>query len=335
MNESVLIIAGAIIVAVILLVIGFFFTRPSTEEQMITRLEKQDTDAIAASEFTNKPKRDEDLLEGGLPDDEERSLLDPFNNYLANRTFGQSWQQKLARADLKLTVAEFFVLHFVAMGIAFFIGYLIFQGDIVFSVVLAFIGFFFPRIYVGRRVNGRLHRFEQQLPDTIQLWTSALRAGYSPQQAMEAIAREAAEPTKSEFFRVVQENQIGIDFPDALNHLLERMNSEDLDLVITAVNINREVGGNLAEILEVIATTIRERIKLKGEIRVLTSQGRFTGWMISLLPIGLALFLNAMNPGYMGQLFDDRLCGWPLLGIGLGLIGMGAAMIQKIVDIDI
>jgi tight adherence protein B len=111
--------------------------------------------------------------------------------------------------------------------------------------------------------------------------------------------------------------------------------SEDLDLVITAVNIQREVGGNLAEILEVIGHTIRERIKIKGEIRVLTSQGRITGYLISGLPIVLALFLYVINPSYMGGMFENRTCGWPMLGIGLALIGIGMALVQKIVDIDI
>jgi len=113
------------------------------------------------------------------------------------------------------------------------------------------------------------------------------------------------------------------------------MPSDDLDLIITAVNIQREVGGNLAEILEIISHTIRERIKLKGEVRVLTSQGRITGYVIGGLPIALALFLLVINPSYVGLLFSNRLCGWPMLGIGLGLIGMGTAVIQKIVDIEI
>jgi tight adherence protein B len=139
----------------------------------------------------------------------------------------------------------------------------------------------------------------------------------------------------TEFRRIVKEVQLGIDMEDAFDHLLNRIQSPDLDLVVTAVNIQREVGGNLAEILEVISHTIRERIKLKGEIRVMTSQGRYTGYLISFLPIGLAFFLNFITPGYMGQMLTNRNCGWPLLGVGLALIGMGTAIIQKIVDIEI
>ncbi len=152
---------------------------------------------------------------------------------------------------------------------------------------------------------------------------------------MEAISRDAPDPTSTEFKRVVQEVSLGIDMPDAMQHMLDRVESEDLDLVVTAVNIQREVGGNLAEILEIISHTIRERVKLKGEIRVLTAQGRITGYLISGLPILLALFLYGINPKYMGNLFENRACGWPLLGIGLALIGIGAAVVQKIVQIDI
>jgi tight adherence protein B len=168
----------------------------------------------------------------------------------------------------------------------------------------------------------------------LSLWVNALRSGYSVLQSMEAIAKESPEPTAAEFKRVVMEVQLGIPMQDSLDHLLGRMPSDDLDLVNTAVNIQREVGGNLAEILESIAHTIRDRIKLKGEIRVLTSQGRITGWIISMLPVVLTIFLYIVSPSYMSNLVENRMCGWPMLGCGLGLIGTGAAVIQKIVAID-
>lgn len=264
------------------------------------------------------------------------TFRDKLDNVISDRPFAQKWKQQLARADLKLKVSEFAALHVVAAVLGFALCYfLLFSGSIVISIIGGFVGFFIPRFYVGRRVQSRLIKFENQLPDTLSLWVNALRSGYSVPQAMEAISRDAPEPTSTEFKRVVQENQLGIDLSDALAHLLNRVESEDLDLVITAVNIQREVGGNLAEILEVIGHTIRERIKLKGEIRVLTAQGRITGYLISGLPIALALFLYAINPSYMGNLFENRSCGWPMLGIGLGLIGIGMAVVQKIVDIDI
>jgi tight adherence protein B len=244
----------------------------------------------------------------------------------------QKWRNQLARADLKLTVGEYAALHAISMAGSFLLGTALFNP--ITGGVLGIAGFFFPRFYVSRKQSQRLHGFEGQLPDTLSLWVNALRSGYSVMQSMEAIAKESPEPTSVEFRRVVQEVQLGIPMEDALEHLLRRMPSEDLDLVNTAVNIQREVGGNLAEILDSIAHTIRDRIKLKGEIRVLTSQGRITGWVISMLPVVLTIFLYIVSPSYMGLMIKNRMCGWPMLGCGLGLIATGAAIIQKIVNID-
>jgi tight adherence protein B len=266
--------------------------------------------------------------------DEARSLLEPLNDALANRKFGVTMRGKLERANVKLTVAEYAASH-VVVSVGAFVLLFILRGDIISATIGGLLGFFAPRFYVDREVNQRLYRFESQLADTLMLWVNALRSGFSVMQAMEAIAKDSPEPTMTEFRRIVKEVQLGIDMEDALDHLLNRIQSEDLDLVVTAVNIQREVGGNLAEILEVISHTIRERIKLKGEIRVLTSQGRYTGYLISFLPISLAFFLNFASPGYMGQMLESRRCGWPMMGVGLALIGMGTAAIQKIVDIEI
>jgi tight adherence protein B len=331
--DPMIILAVAVSLAVIIVIVGIVMTRSEENliEERFGRLEEQE-----AQSFFSADDEESATEESTSSSAEARKLLNPLNSALQDRKFGKTWRRKLARANIKLTVAEFAVLHIVAAAGGFTIGWLfLFSGDPVMSVAAAFLGFFFPRIYVNRTIGRRLIAFEEQLPDTLGLWVNALRSGYSVLQAMEAIAKDAPEPTITEFQRVVQEVQLGIDLPDALEHLLERVESDDLDLVVTAVNIQREVGGNLAEILEVISHTIRERIKLKGEIRVLTSQGRITGYLISFLPIALALFLNASNPTYMGQMFEDRACGWPMIGGGLALIGIGSAVIQKIIDIEI
>src|SRR5690606_32429750 len=146
--------------------------------------------------------------------------------------------------------------------------------------------------------NRRLHAFENQLSDTLNLWVNALRSGYSVLQGMEAIATELPPPISREFERVVQEVRLGLSLEQALANLVRRMPSEDLDLIVTAINIQREVGGNLAEILDIISHTIRERVRMKGEIRTLTSQGRLTGWVIGLLPLILAFLVYSINPRY-------------------------------------
>jgi len=326
MGPEVIIIGVAGLVALVVIVIGVVSVRSERDlvEERLGRYEQgYESFLDIEEEDGDKPK-------------EERKALDAIDKAIAKRPFAQKWRTQLARADLKLTVAEFAALHVVSVIGFFSFGYFVlFRGDLIMSIVAGFVGFFFPRLYVSRQTSQRLIKFENQLPDTLGLWVNALRSGFSVLQAMEAISRDAPEPTSTEFKRVVQEVQLGIDVEDALAHLLARVESDDLDLVVTAVNIQREVGGNLAEILETISHTIRERVKLKGEIRVLTAQGRMTGYLISGLPIAVALFLSAIQPGFMNPMFESRTCGWPMLGIGLALIGMGMAAIQKIVNIEI
>ncbi len=327
LSPAILIGIGAVIAIVILIIATVSIRRQRgdvVEERLGRYTEVGSFMAVAEDE------KDKDKEKG------PSALTQRLDSMLQGRSFASGWKQQLARADLKLTVSEFMGLHvisMVAMAVAAF--FILFPGQIVMTIVAGGVGIFIPRLYVSFKQNQRLNNFEQQLPDVLGLWVNGLRSGYSVMQALESISREAPVPTNQEIRRVVQEVQLGIPMEDALAHLLARMPSDDLDLIITAVNIQREVGGNLAEILEVIGHTIRERIKLKGEIRVLTSQGRITGYLISGLPIVLALFLMVINPRYMGNLFNDRLCGWPLLGIGLGMIGIGTAVIQKIVDIEI
>jgi tight adherence protein B len=326
--NPIIIIGVAVVIAIGVVIWGIISVRSEKDiiEERLSRIENANMSFIELEE---------------LPDDkpvEKKSsaIQERLDSLVSELNFGKKWRQQLSRADLKLTVSEYAAIHVISMFGFFALGYFVLFGQqIVMAIVSGFIGFFAPRIYVARITSTRLIKFENQLPDTLGLWVNALRSGYSVLQSMEAIARDAPDPTATEFKRVVQEVQLGIDMEDALEHLLNRVESEDLDLVITAVNIQREVGGNLAEILDVISHTIRERIKLKGEIRVLTAQGRITGYLISGLPIVLALFLYTINPGYMGNLFENRVCGWPMLGIALALIGIGFAIVQKIVDIDI
>jgi tight adherence protein B len=263
------------------------------------------------------------------------ALTQALDKAIEDRAFAQNWKEQLARADLKITPGEYAASHVLAVGLFFLIGFFIIFQNIILAAVFAVAGFFAPRLYVGFRKGKRLRTFENQLPDTLGMWVNGLKAGFSVMQAMEAIAQEAPDPTSNEFRRVVQEIQLGVPRPEAFEHLLQRMPSDDLDLVVTAVNIQQEVGGNLSEILETISHTIRERIKLKGEVRVLTAQGRITGYVIGGLPVVLALFLYTVNREYMGRLIENRGCGWPLLCCGIGLISLGTAAIQKIVDIEI
>jgi tight adherence protein B len=205
------------------------------------------------------------------------------------------------------------------------------------SIVAGIGGLFIPRFYVNQAKRRRLKKFDDQLGDMLNLMVNGLRAGFSTLQAMEAISHEMPTPIADEFRRVVQEMQLGITTEEALDHMLRRIHSDDLDLVITAINVQREVGGNLAEILDVISFTIRERVRIKGEIQTLTAQGRATAWVISALPIALIGLLFLVNRTYVMQFFnpETRNCGIPMLCLAGLMVGSGFYATQKIVDIDI
>ena len=271
-------------------------------------------------------------------------MADRLDEALSGRGFFEPIRKRIAMADIKLRVSEYIVLQVIAAFALAGLAQFVFGLNIVLVIVLFLVGLRVPRIYIGFAANRRLHAFEGQLSDTLNLWVNALRSGYSVLQGMEAIATELPPPVSKEFERVVQEVRLGLSLDQGLANMLRRMPSEDLDLVITAVNIQREVGGNLAEILDIISYTIRERVRIKGEIRTLTAQGRLTGWIVSLLPIGLAIVLYTINPGYGGQMMVREApfiiqnvlpCGWLVLGIGGFMILMGIMAVRKIVDIEV
>ncbi len=329
---EILFIAIAGIVALGVLGFGISNMRRSREADIEAMLGRYTTDYDAAI----KALEDEEDAMATYHRDEANALTQALDSAIEEKEFARKWKDQLARADLKITPAEYAMGHVASVAIFFIVGFfIVFGGNLILAMVSGMAGFFAPRIYVGIRKGKRLHGFEGQLPDTLGMWVNGLRSGYSVMQAMEAIATEGPEPTSSEFRRVVQEIQLGIPRDEAFDHLLNRMPSEDLDLIITAVNIQQEVGGNLAEILDIISHTIRERIKLKGEVRVLTSQGRITGFIIGGLPVVLSIFLYLVSGDYMKRMFNNKTCGWPMLACGASLIGLGTAAIQKIVDIKI
>jgi tight adherence protein B len=216
-----------------------------------------------------------------------------------------------------------------------FVGWLL-QPSIVSAIIGGVIGFFLPRFYVKRQQTVRLNKFNDQLGDMLNLVVNGLRAGYSTMQAMEAVSRELPAPISDEFHRVVQEMQIGIPMEKALDNLLRRIPSDDLDFVITAINVQREVGGNLSEILDTISFTIRERVRIKGEIRVLTATVRTSATVLSLIPVFLTLALWFISPDYISSFFDrGPLCGWLAVVTIVGMIVSGYLVMMKIADIEV
>ena len=265
---------------------------------------------------------------------------------IEERGLGRGLAVELARADLKLTVIEFWALNVISVIVITGLFWLIY-GGFVLPLVGAVVGYFLPKFYLKMRQKARLKKFNNQLGDGITLMANGLRSGYSLLQAMDAVGREMPEPLALEFRRVVREVALGVDNDRAFSNLLRRVPSDDLDLMITAINVQHEVGGNLAEILEIIGFVIRERVRIKGEIAVLTAQGQLSGYIISGLPVAMGLLLYAMNQEYIGKMIFSceslnipaerctQPCGWIMVGIGVLMILAGFYAIQRIIDIEV
>ena len=192
----------------------------------------------------------------------------------------------------------------------------------------------FPIVKLQFQRSRRLRRFDVVLPDAIDLMSRALKAGHSLASAIEVVAQQGLEPVASEFGEVFRTQNFGLPFRDAILQLAERIPSKDLGFLVTAMMVQKETGGNLTEILDRTTHVIRERIRIQGEVRTKTAQGRLTGWILSLLPIVLGGLINLINPGYAGPLFHDPL-GQKMLYAGFGLIAIGGFIISKIVKIEV
>lgn len=308
-------------IALILLVVGVLFTVLSERTLVEERLDQYvfREDAKKAKKVYRAP------------------VTDWLNRRVEGSSLGDRIAKNLARADIKMKPGEYIALMVLSAVITAAIAWLIGGNSIIFSFLGGIAGFFLPGMYVRRQQGRRLVRFNDQLPDMLNLMVNGLRAGYSTMQAMEAVSKELPPPICDEFRRVVQEMQLGVPMERALDNLLRRIPSDDLDLVITALNVQREVGGNLAEILDTISYTIRERVRIKGEIRVLTSQVMYSGRFLSLMPIIVILILYLLNREYMMEFFkpENVPCGYIALGFAAILIVAGYFVMNKLGDIEV
>ncbi len=313
------------LVAVGSMAAGFIITRQG--DDLTDRLESVTT-ASELAETPREKKRKRDKEERGFS-----RLAEGMDKALSRRGVGTKLSDRLAQANLRLTVTEYIIINILCIIGAFFVGNILF-GSWVLALFAGIFGFFLPRFYVSFAKSQRLKKFDNQLGDTINLLVNGLRAGFSMLQAMETVAKELPAPISEEFARVVQEVGLGLTSEQALNNMLRRIQSEDLDLMVTAINVQHEVGGNLAEILDIISFTIRERVRIKGEIKTLTAQGMLGGYVISFLPIALTLIMFMMNKTYMLRMFTTP-CGLIMVGISVFGITVGFIAIQKIVRIEV
>jgi tight adherence protein B len=277
---------------------------------------------------------DEELLSER---DRARPLVDWLNNRVERSSLGDRISNSLSRADLKFKPGEFIFFTVISAVLVGFVLWYVGGKNIVVLLIGAAVGLYLPNMYLKSQQNKRLIKFDQQLPDMLNLMVNGLRAGFSTMQAMEAVSKELPPPISDEFRRVIQEMQLGVSMEKALENLLIRIPSDDLDLTITAINVQREVGGNLAEILDSISYTIRERIRIKGEIRVLTTQVMYSGRFLSMLPLFVIGILYLLNREYIMEFFEPEsgICGIIALVVAGLLIIAGYFAMNKLGDIEV
>jgi len=247
-----------------------------------------------------------------------------------------SLQDQLAKADLKLRTSEYLGIQIGLTVLLFLIGFIRFGGiyGIAQALVMGVVGYLIPGFYVKFRQRRRLKAFNNQLGDTLLLLSNALKAGYSFAQAIDTVSKNASPPIAEEFARCVREMNLGGSVEESLSHMVKRIESDDLDLMVTAVAIHRTVGGNLAEILDNIAFTIRERVRIKGQISTLTASARSSGQLITSLPIVLAVFMYFATPTYFKPMTEQPV-GWIIIIIAIVMIIIGNFVMGKVTAIEV
>ncbi len=317
------ILYGAVFFTVVLSVLAVYRVLNSSRLAVLERLESQAR-----------------VVESPLKTGEGRGAREGFLSYLAvpghliPRRFSlEKVQKKLIQAHIFMRAEEFIGLSLLA-GAGFF-SFAVLLTDSFIPGILAFlIGYKLPDFYVNSRKAKRAAALNRQLPESLIIIANGLRAGYSFPQAMDVVGREMEPPIAEEFSRVIRDNRLGKTMEEALRELAERTANEDLDMIVTALLIQRQVGGNLAEILDKIENTIRERVRIKGEIKTLTSQQRMSAVIIVLLPFAVTGIIYLMNPEYMLTLFQEPL-GLVMVGVAFVSQLLGVIMIRKIVNIDV
>jgi tight adherence protein B len=298
-----------------------------------------------SSQKSAEEKRLDAFIEAGIELPQKQDARNSIvSEWFSSKVEETSWSDKvskeLAQADIKMKPGEFIFVTIISILVVGLIGYVIGSKSLLLAILGAVLGYFLPRVYLRSQRSRRLVKFNDQLSDMLSLMVNGLRAGFSTMQSMEAVAKEMPSPICDEFRRVVQEVTLGVATDKALDNLVRRIPSDDLDLVITAIKVQREVGGNLAEILDTISHTIRERVRIKGEIRTLTAQMKYSARILGLLPIFLVLAIYLINREYIMILVNPESntpfpCGILALVIALILVVVGYFVMDHFTNIEV
>jgi len=250
---------------------------------------------------------------------------------LVGSSFGPRLAASLSRADLPVTAAELVVIMLGAGAVGLVIGVL--RGGLLLGLALGALGTILPLYYMRQRSRRRRDGFVRQLPEVLTLLVGGIRAGFGLAQALDSVAGQVGPPASTELGRAMRAVELGMPVDQALNEMAERVGLDELDLVVTAIVVQHEMGGNLAQTLEVIGETVRDRIRMLRQVRVLTAQQRLSGYVMSILPVALAFIFYLMDPAYILRLFQP---GWirllPAAAVVLQVVGF--LVIRRIVDIE-
>jgi tight adherence protein B len=244
--------------------------------------------------------------------------------------------KSLHRADSQLKPIDFLAVRVALAGLGFAAPYLFIGGvfGFILAVGLALVGYQAPQVWINRRIQARGKKLEEQLPETLTMISNSLKAGFGLLQSCSLAIEQLDHPISTELAQTVHETNVGSSIDQAFIDMSERCNSYDLDLVVTAILVQRASGGNLAEILATVAETMRERVRIRGEINTLTAQQKLTGIVIGLLPVGVGLLFLLVSPEYITPLFKETV-GRVMLGGAVVLETVGIMVIQRILDIDV
>ena len=245
--------------------------------------------------------------------------------------FSETMQSLLVQSESSMTLGKLMIVSAISGGACSILAFLFLKGSLLAAAGSLFQGCFYPVMFLRWKRSRKLNAFNKNLADAIDMMTRSLRAGHSIVSAIGIVAEQGVDPVKSEFAEVFKKQNYGLPMRDCLLQLLDRVPSADLRVLVTGMLVQKETGGNLTEILERITFTIRERVRIHGEIRTHTAQGRMTGYILCALPIVMLLILNFIDPGYSAVLFNTK-TGNKLLWGGVILLGMGAFSIRAIIN---
>jgi tight adherence protein B len=272
-----------------------------------------------------------------LPDDiriEIMVTMTPFDKFLYKFKFIRKLDEMLDKAGHKIDVKVFILAVLFLAALGFLLGALV-QRGIIFSILFAIIFVVIPFIYLHFSRINRIIKTTEQLANALDMMSRSLKAGHSLASAMQMVGNEMSEPIAGLFRSVYEEQTYGLSFKDALSHMLQRMDTPDLRFFVTAVSVYREVGGNLSEILERLANTIRERVKIKRQVRVYTAQARLSGYILAALPFAVfLLFYFWLAPDYVEELIKVKVGRYLIVGAVIMQI-IGFFVIKKIINIRI